>query len=539
LRLRPEARSVVIVQHRDELLETYEQMELGGAPNLMVQEYLPGRADSVWMFNGYFDKYSECLVSFTGTKLRQYPPSTGATSLGVCRHNPAVEQTAKDLLKSIGYHGIGASFRLFVARNGMDVARAMYLDLTGQSVPEAQPDEGRKWFVEHFDLLSSYAENRNQELSIGDWARSFRGVREAAWFAWDDLKPFLAMCRRLGNGGIRRLPRRLFGGLRPGLVRHGGIRRGGSGAQRHSVSTVGPMCSDDGPEAVSEPGGNGSGWKAPQQFVDARFAAEASYWRDVYRDQDVQSAIYQYRLALALDWIDRLNLTPGSRVLEVGSGAGLLSVLLARRGLEVRAVDTASAMLQLTIEHAAEAGFASQIHATFADAHLLPYRARTFSLVVALGVLPWLHSPHLAMQEMSHVLRPGGYLLVSIDNRRRLTNLVDPLLSPPLQPLRTTTKRVLAPLGLWRRTDQLTEPVAQPTMHDPAEFEDLVMAVGLRPVKRLTFGFGPFTLFGQELLRGKPGPQWNHVLQRLADRNLSGLRLSGAQCLVMAEKPAT
>ena len=34
-------------------------------PSLMIQEYIPGRDDSVWMLNGYFDEHSECLFSIT------------------------------------------------------------------------------------------------------------------------------------------------------------------------------------------------------------------------------------------------------------------------------------------------------------------------------------------------------------------------------------------------------------------------------------------------------------------------------------------
>src|SRR2546425_3495393 len=40
-------------------------------PNLMLQEYIPGGEDSVWMFNGYFNEHSECLFGITGKKLRQ------------------------------------------------------------------------------------------------------------------------------------------------------------------------------------------------------------------------------------------------------------------------------------------------------------------------------------------------------------------------------------------------------------------------------------------------------------------------------------
>jgi len=37
---------------------------------------------------------------------------------------------------------IGSTFRLFAAQNGLDVARALYLDVTAQPVPCAQVSEG-------------------------------------------------------------------------------------------------------------------------------------------------------------------------------------------------------------------------------------------------------------------------------------------------------------------------------------------------------------------------------------------------------------
>ncbi|TMF40713.1 MAG: hypothetical protein E6I32_21175 [Chloroflexi bacterium] len=88
---------------------------------------------------------------------------------------------------------IGMTFRLLVDSAGMDVARALYLDLTGQPVSAGEPREGRKWVVENFDLVSSPRYCRDAKLGIRGWMRSYRGVEEASWFARDDLKPFFSM----------------------------------------------------------------------------------------------------------------------------------------------------------------------------------------------------------------------------------------------------------------------------------------------------------------------------------------------------------
>ena len=159
---------------------------------------------------------SQCLFGVTGKKIRRFPVNTGVTSLGVCLRNQTVEKTTTEFMKAIGYQGIldigyrydrrdgqykvldvnpriGCTFRLFTATNGMDVARALYLDMTGQPVPPAQAADGRKWIVEDFDLFSAIRSWRDGTLKLNDWVSSFRGVEEAACFALDDPLPFLMM----------------------------------------------------------------------------------------------------------------------------------------------------------------------------------------------------------------------------------------------------------------------------------------------------------------------------------------------------------
>jgi predicted ATP-grasp superfamily ATP-dependent carboligase len=153
----------------------------------------------------------------TGKKIRQSPAYTGVTSLGICLRNDIVAETTKYFMKSVGYKGmldvgyrydkrdgkykvldvnprIGSTFRLFVGNNGLDVARAEYSDLTGQQVPSSEIIEGRRWLVEDSDLFSSIRYYIDKNLKFTQWAKSFRGVQETAWFALDDPFPFFVMC---------------------------------------------------------------------------------------------------------------------------------------------------------------------------------------------------------------------------------------------------------------------------------------------------------------------------------------------------------
>jgi predicted ATP-grasp superfamily ATP-dependent carboligase len=89
---------------------------------------------------------------------------------------------------------IGATFRLFVGQNGIDVARALYLDLTSQPVPSTSAREGRKWMVE-LDFKSCLDYHRDGNLTVAQWLKSLRGIEEFGYLRRDDLRPVLALGR--------------------------------------------------------------------------------------------------------------------------------------------------------------------------------------------------------------------------------------------------------------------------------------------------------------------------------------------------------
>jgi predicted ATP-grasp superfamily ATP-dependent carboligase len=195
----------------------------GVRPNLLLQEFIAGGTDGVWFFHGYFDATSTCLAGYVGQKLREHPPGAGPTTLGVVAPNERVRRAAVELLRACGYRGlvdaefrhdaatdryllldvnprVGANFRLFVDDAGLDVVRVAYADLTGQATAAGPAPAGRRWWVESFDppTWPSYYGRSNGARPWRELPRSLRGVREAAWFALDDPRPFLAMLRIRG-----------------------------------------------------------------------------------------------------------------------------------------------------------------------------------------------------------------------------------------------------------------------------------------------------------------------------------------------------
>ena len=271
---------------------------------------------------------------------------------------------------------------------------------------------------------------------------------------------------------------------------------------------------------------------ASQQYVTDYFESSAAYWKGVYSDDRLLPIIYRDRHHTALGWIHDLDLRPNARILEVGCGAGLMTVALAGSGYTVDALDSTTAMLLLTRDEVVRHGVQDRVRIHSADVHALPFPAHTFDVVIALGVIPWLHSERLALQEMQRVLKPGGSLLVTADNNARLNRILDPRSSPLSAWLRLAAKRLLRLFGLW-------SPGAgfQPKRHSPREFDRCIGECGFESVKSCTVGFGPFTFLGCALFTDAVGIKLHRWLQtRASTRRLPFLRWAGSHYLVLVTK---
>lgn len=262
---------------------------------------------------------------------------------------------------------------------------------------------------------------------------------------------------------------------------------------------------------------------AREEAVRRHFEDGAHYWEQLYTRSDPRDAVYRRRLAVAQDIIRDLGLPHGTRALEVGSGAGAMSVHLAAAGCVVDAVDPAPAMVRMTRDRALRA--ATRVSVRQGDAHRLAFDDDSFGLVVALGVFPWLHQPRTAARELARVTRPGGWVVVTADNAWRLAELLDPLRSPLGRPVRGALKRLLGPLGLRRPSAaRLAE------RHSPRAFRRLFAGTGLRVVEATTVGFQPFTFLH---LRPRSWTPLERGLQRLADRRVPLIRSLGSQYVLV------
>lgn len=112
----------------------------------------------------------------------------------------------------------------------------------------------------------------------------------------------------------------------------------------------------------------------------------------------------------ALQFFNRLEISPGTRLLDVACGAGQLTLPAARRGIHVTGLDLAANLVQQARAKAAAEGLPVQVDE--GDAEDLPYPPASFDAVMSLIGSMFAPRPELVAAEMVRVCTPGGRLIM-------------------------------------------------------------------------------------------------------------------------------
>jgi ubiquinone/menaquinone biosynthesis C-methylase UbiE len=99
--------------------------------------------------------------------------------------------------------------------------------------------------------------------------------------------------------------------------------------------------------------------------------------------------------------------------LDVGTGKGLLTMALARRGLDVVSVDVNAEDSELAAALAGEEGLDGRIRFLLQDARSLPFPDGSFGCAAMMEVLHHLDDARPVLAEMARLVRPGGAIVVA------------------------------------------------------------------------------------------------------------------------------
>lgn len=199
-----------------ELLETYDRVATW-SPELIAQSWVEGGEDALFSCNAYFDRSGRPLVTFVARKIRQWPPDTGTSCLGVEVRDDEVLSATVDLFTSVAYRGLAyleikrdsrsgryaiiepnlgrPTGRSAIAeRGGVELLLTAYCDALDLPLPTGREQRyrGVKWIHWRRDVQAAAVRMRRGELTPTDWLRSVSGPSIEAVGSLRDPLPFVA-----------------------------------------------------------------------------------------------------------------------------------------------------------------------------------------------------------------------------------------------------------------------------------------------------------------------------------------------------------
>lgn len=186
------------------------------APRMVLQEFIPGGDDAVHFCLLARGKDNQNLAACTGRKLRQWRPGTGGTSAAELVEAPELVELSERFFaaqritglcsmefKRDAREGTFSCIEPTVGRsdwqngladaNGLPLPYLVYLDCLGEPQPKpSRPWLRRRWVHWSSDRLSAHHHRRQGDLGRASWLWSLRPPIRGAYFAVDDLGPYLA-----------------------------------------------------------------------------------------------------------------------------------------------------------------------------------------------------------------------------------------------------------------------------------------------------------------------------------------------------------
>jgi SAM-dependent methyltransferase len=121
--------------------------------------------------------------------------------------------------------------------------------------------------------------------------------------------------------------------------------------------------------------------------------------------------VAKFTMPSAEEFMGRIALQPGMRVLDAACGTGNLAVLAARRGCRVSGLDIATNLLAQARDRARQDALA--IEFTEGDAEAMSYEDASFDIVVSMYGVMFAPRPERVVSELCRVTKPGGLIALA------------------------------------------------------------------------------------------------------------------------------
>lgn len=109
---------------------------------------------------------------------------------------------------------------------------------------------------------------------------------------------------------------------------------------------------------------------------------------------------------------DALGVTTGTKLLDVGCGAGLAALLAAQRGAAITGLDASAPIIDIARERVPGGDF------RVGEIEDLPFADATFDVVTGFNSFQYAADPVAALREATRVVTPGGRIAMAVWGRR-------------------------------------------------------------------------------------------------------------------------
>jgi len=142
-----------------------------------------------------------------------------------------------------------------------------------------------------------------------------------------------------------------------------------------------------------------------------------NYWKQVKKSGYVNylEEIVQILTSFCAD-------VSGKRILEIGSGTGGTSCLLAKKNAKVYCLDFSACALQITSELAKRQQVC--LHLINGNAEKMGFKADFFDIIFHQGFLEHFKNPLPLIMEQRRVLKPGGLILIDVPQKYNFYTLM-------------------------------------------------------------------------------------------------------------------
>lgn len=156
-------------------------------------------------------------------------------------------------------------------------------------------------------------------------------------------------------------------------------------------------------------------------------ASARDYYRDLYEDvKEYPSLVLRHQYIL-----DLLKCKEGGTILDIGCGPGEMLRDLLEKGFAVHGVDISEGMLRVASDNLADNDGKRKFTLQCGNIEALHFRDKSFDAVICAGVIEYLDSDDVALQELNRILKNNGSLIITVRNKacpfRVLDILIDKL----------------------------------------------------------------------------------------------------------------